>query len=1069
MSRKTILAILAIAVVALPALCIGGVELIESSSEATRFTIEFGQPSIIDYGGGYSLITLPNFGYRGEKLGPLLYGRIFPVAIPKGARVSASIESADWSEWLDIVPAPLCDEVLYRGEIANGDFLLYQKSFGGTAEFHGTRTIRGVEIADIDIIPVEFDPALGVRFLRRATIRVHHTGGGRTMQDSPLFHPTFERLFEATLVNPASAMPMNREYRIDEWDPDDGAELLVISHPTFVDRVQPWIDWKILMGMPTIVVTTDETGTTKALIKTYIQNAYDTWTLKPAFVLFVGDAELVATYTALSSGDPCLGDNHYGCVDGDDIFPDIFSGRISVKTGIQADLLTVKHLNYEFQPDTTDDWFARAVGIVNEDDPDWVPLGPMDSSYLAAVTYGMEQCLAAGFSSAPILRRSNGDRFDTARPYIEAGCGFIQYRGQAWPDYYYGFSGGLDTLDNNGKCPINISITCGTGQFFNTDNRMCERSTRAGNVSAPKGAVAFIGQAAISPHSLQRSSLSKHIMEGFFEAGLNEIASAHTYGKNELYAEFGGSDTARYEYITSTLLGSPEMRAWTAPIRNPVVDFPAFVFSGTANIDVSVSAGGSPVRNARVAIHKGSTFSYAMTNSAGSATVTIDADPSLPLLLVVSGPNLYPFQDTIDVLASGVGIYPTQVVFEDVVGDGDGYINPGETVRFIPRIFNLGTEGAGGLTGTARSSETLIWHDSTTAFPYLASGDTVSGDEMRFTVPANHPGVGNILFYLIISGHPEGPWTRNLYPQPAIERFNAVFDYATILDPPPLGNGDGQISRGELVDVCITLNNTSQAKLTDVVGKLIGSEKASVLQEHGTLPFWDGRAEGTLEPCFAISLSPYLEPAEVVTLQLVLSGEGSIYDYCDTIDIPLIAEGSLANHPTGPDDYGYYIIDDTDVVTRLEPTYEWNDIKTIGTMFSPITSCDDCVTTVALPFTMRFYGVDYDSATFAANGYMSPGRDGYQGPGTGTPQHFPTVGGPGGIVAPVWADLAPHRTSPYGGDIYYYHDVANDQFVVQWDQCAFYYAGGLVTYQLKICNPDVWATPTGDSEFYIYY
>ncbi|GEM_PF-2178291 len=1042
-----------------------GVEIIEDNRYSTRFKIEFDQPEVRDFGGGYTLISLDGFGHCGEEYGPALYGRAFSVAVPRGSETGLTVVAREWGEWRPITPVPYCREVFEEGLIVPGDYGLFSVSSGGSVSLIGKKVIRGVQIADIDVMPVEYDPALGVRFMKSLTLALVHRGGGETAVEPALYHPTFENLYRAILVNPNSALPKTRPFEAMEWDPEDGAELLVVCYPSYADELQPWLDWKQLMGFPTKLVTTTETGTTKASIKAYIQNAYDTWTLKPAFVLFVGDAELVATHS--DWGDATLGDNEYGCVDGGDIFPDIFPGRLSCDLPSQVETMVQKHLNYERYPSTTDNWWARALGIVNEDDPYDVPLGPMDSSYLAAVTYGMGQCVSAGFVSAPILRRANGDSYSTARPYVEAGLGFVQYRGQAWPDYYYSFAGGLDTLNNNGKCPINVSISCGTGDFYSADNRMSERSTRAGTAAAPKGAVAFMGQSAVSSNSKERSSLSKHVFEGFFEADLNPISSAHVYGKTEMYAEFSGSSAALFEFRTGVMLGSPEMLAWTAPLQTPTVTHPSVIPVGSSAVDVEVRAGGVAVKNARVAIHKGSGFYYAMTGTAGTAAIPVVADPSIPMVLVVTGPNIYPYQDTIDVLVAGVGIYTAPVSFVDVVGDGDGIINPGETIRFIPRICNLGTETASGLTGVFRCGESIIWIDSTTAFPTVTAGDTVSGDEVRFRVPETFGSIERMSFYMTISGHPEGPWVRAISPEPAVHRFSALFESATVNDPGPLGNGDGALTAGELAHVCLTFDNTSEARITGVISTLLGDTKASVVQSLASAPTWDGGAEVTFSPCFTLSLSPTLEPAEPINLRLVIRGTGSIYTVRDTVPVTLYAGGNLSNHPTGPDGYGYYIIDDTDLITRLEPTYAWTDISTIGYELSPISDCDDCVTTIGLPFTMKFYGVNYDSATFAANGYMAPGRSTYSGAGTGTPQHFPTVGGPVGIVAPIWSDLAPHRTD--GGEIYAYNDVTNNQFVVQWDQCKFYYAGGVVTYQLKICNPAFWATPTGDSEFYIYY
>jgi len=1041
------------------------IELISDTPELTAFRVEIGEPNMRFVAGNSWLLSNDGFGRRGEEFGPRLYGRTYQIAVPKGSEIEVSIESVEWSNWIRITPASECPPTVAFGQPGFESPQLYATPFGGTVEYTGTVAVRGVEIANIDLIPVEYNPDLGVRFMKSVTIAVAHNGPGPTDCGRRLYHPMFEKLYRAMLVNPEAALPRARHLEIAEWDPADGAELLVVVRTDFEDELQPWVDWKLLMGMPTHVVTTSVTGTDTASIHDYIQDAYDTWAIPPVYVLLVSDADYIPPYEGSGGLE---GDNHYCVMDGADYYPDIFPGRISANTSSHMETIVQKHLNFEMQPDTTDDWYARAVGIVNEDDPTWDPLGPQDSSYLAAVTYGMNQCLAAGFTSAPILRRKNGDNFNTARPYVEAGCTFIQYRGQAYPDYYYGFAGGLDTLDNDGKCPINISITCGTGGYMYTyaGPRMCERSTRAGSASNPKGAVAFIGQSLVSTNSEERSSLSKHIFEGMFEEDINAIGAAHTYGKNGMLSEFGGSYDSKYEYLSSVLIGSPEMLAWTAPIQNPYVTHPSAVSAGPNNIDVNVSAGGSPVEQARVAIHQGSVFSYGITDASGDVSISIDVDPANPLVIVATGPNIYPYQDTIDVVMTGVAVFCAPVGFDDFDGDGDGLINPGERVRFYPRIFNMGTEGAGGLTGVVRCNE-VDWFDSTTAFPYVGPDDTVTGDEVLFSVPSDHPGVEHITFTISISGHPSGPWERTVVPEPGIHRFAPMFENMAIIDDPPYGDGDGEIAPGEVVEICLDFSNNTQADADSVMGFLIGNEEVAVIQNYGIVESWPRTTSQIFNPCYSISISPEAEPGTEVTLGLAMHGLCSIYEYIDTLPVPITLIGNLTNRPTGPDAYGYYIIDDTDSFSGLEPTYVWNDISSIGTEISPSSDCDDCVTTVTIPFSMVFYGVSYDTITVAANGYIAPGVDGWSGPGSGSPQEIPNTSGPEGFIAPGWADLAPHRAE--GGEIYGYYDTSNHQVAIQWDDCEFYYGGGYISCQLRICDPSYWPTPTGDSEFYIYY
>jgi len=1041
------------------------VELITETSRSTQFDIEFQEPVFRHIGDNIYFIESKGFSPRGEENGPRLYGRSFNLAIPRGSSVEVNTKSINWSKWYDIIPVSNNSTTLITGKSGPMDATLYSQRCGGEIEFSSRFVIRGVEIAAVDVIPVQYDPDLGVRFIEKASIEVIHHGGGSKSCDARLYSPVFEKMYRAMLINPESAVPRNRPCTPLEWDPTDGAELLVIVRPDFEDELQPWIDWKLFMGLPTLVYTTTETGTDTASIKSFIQDAYDTWTMPPTYVLLAADADYIP---AISGSGGLTGDNNYCIVDGSDYFPDIFPGRMSADYSSHMETIVQKHLNYEKQPDMSEQWYTRAVGIVNEDDPDWDPLGPQDSSYLAAVTYGMGQCSGAGFISSPVFRRADGDGFSDVSPHVRNGLNIIQYRGQAWPDYYYGFSGGLDTLYADGICNINISITCGTGGFNSGDSRMCERSTRRGTTTHPAGACAFMGQALVSSNSEERSSLSKHIFEGLFEEELNQLGAAHTYGKNGMYSEFGGIYESTYEYKNSVLIGSPDMLVWTAPIEYPSVTAPPAVDEGVVDVPISVMASGVGVENARVTIHQGPDFTYGMTNASGNVTLNVDASPTDPLYLVVTGPNIYPYCDTIEVVIGGVGIYCSPVQYIDIVGDGDNLLNPGETISFTPKICNLGSEGTGGLTAMARCSDpSIVFIDSTTSFPYIAPDDTVEGDEIVFQIPSDHPEVDDITIYLNISGHPDGPWLRGVTPYPAIYRFRTSYETYTIDDPTPYGDGDGELDPGEVANVCVSISNNTLADGYNVMGTLMENSLINPIQPYSIIDTVYRSTSRQFDPCFTISVNPMATPGADASAGLIISGEGSIYSFIDTLTVPLVIQGEVSQLPVGPDSYGYYIIDDTDIDCGLAPTYIWNDISSVGTELDGVSDADDAVMTIGLPFDMTYYGIDYDSITVASNGYICPGRDNYSGGGTGYPDGFPDSGGPEGVVAPAWADLAPHRHD--GGEIYGYYDVANNQVVIQWDECDFYYGGGYITCQLRICDPTEYPTPTGDSEIYIYY
>ena len=103
---------------------------------------------------------------------------------------------------------------------------------------------------------------------------------------------------------------------------------------------------------------------------------------------------------------------------------------------------------------------------------------------------------------------------------------------------------------------------------------------------------------------------------------------------------------------------------------------------------------------------------------------------------------------------------------------------------------------------------------------------------------------------------------------------------------------------------------------------------------------------------------------------LILNVESST-GYQSSSIIPIQIGEAGVNDPLGPDSYGYYIYDNEDLNYILSPTYNWVEIDAReggpGSHLSSLSDTgnnQDDVETINLPFTFRFYGVEYDQIIF---------------------------------------------------------------------------------------------------------
>jgi hypothetical protein len=124
----------------------------------------------------------------------------------------------------------------------------------------------------------------------------------------------------------------------------------------------------------------------------------------------------------------------------------------------------------------------------------------------------------------------------------------------------------------------------------------------------------------------------------------------------------------------------------------------------------------------------------------------------------------------------------------------------------------------------------------------------------------------------------------------------------------------------------------------------------------------------------------------------------------------------------GPDAFGYTWIDSNQ---PGGPTYNWVEISSVG-QNTGITG-DDQSLSFALPFNFSFYGNTYASVNVCSNGNLQFGTS----PSTAwTNTALPSTSAPMNMIAPFWDDL---YLPSGGGNIYYYSDLANNRFIVQYD------------------------------------
>ncbi len=169
--------------------------------------------------------------------------------------------------------------------------------------------------------------------------------------------------------------------------------------------------------------------------------------------------------------------------------------------------------------------------------------------------------------------------------------------------------------------------------------------------------------------------------------------------------------------------------------------------------------------------------------------------------------------------------------------------------------------------------------------------------------------------------------------------------------------------------------------------------------------------------------------------------------------------------PTGPDAYGYTALESID---PDGPDFLWNEIAPAaggsGNIVTALINEDDRSTVVDLPFTFKFYGLEYDEITICTNGWLAFGDCTPDSDYSNTA--IPNSDGPAAMLAPFWEDMNLEN----GGEIATYYDVVEGYFIIefyrvpQWSPANTY-----ETFEVILYDPSQWVNPTGDGTVLFQY
>ncbi len=529
----------------------------------------------------------------------------------------------------EIVPVPFhpqVGQVSEKKQVRNDQVYSHNKFFPETLyKISRTGKLRDKNLVRIEFFPVQYNP-VSKEFRVVESIRLALVSKSKDdFIDSNLKITKQEDVFT----------------RVTSFDPP---VYLVIGPDEFQNTAGPLLDWKRQKGYKVQWANVENIGPDTLSIKFYIKQIFNTSNLQ--HVLLIGDVQYVPAYVgkfALNPHVPHMTDYLYTTMDGyDDLFPDIFIGRLPALNTAQLKTMVDKSLAYEKCIGADLNWRNHAAFVASK-----------DQSFHELAEKGHrtvinDYCRPIGMVCDSIWAFYN-DNTEQLSQAVQQGTGMVVYSGHGNKVYWNDLrtNGSYFSLvdiyyfQNIEKYPPVLSFGCDAGDFNETEC-LGESWLRFENT----GASLFLGATDLA-FWYEDYYYQKKLFEAAAEPDLNNFAEISQTALLHLYAR--GYSHAEYYFEIYNILGDPDLPVALGIPDSFLVSVPDTISSGSRSLALDISNQNGPVENIWAAVTQNNQLVASASSINGNAELffTGPVDESAPLLLTLTKRGFVPFQKEI--------------------------------------------------------------------------------------------------------------------------------------------------------------------------------------------------------------------------------------------------------------------------------------------------------------------------------------------------------------------------------------------------------------------------------------
>lgn len=523
----------------------------------------FSYSSMVMGGEDFTVVNLENAGRTNEVGNAKLPMIRQMIEIPQGSDPTLTVTSQSWERVTlqelglpsRIYPVQPFTEKIDTGTtdiVINTTYYTSDQYFPlESVRIDQIQEIRGRRFVLVELSPIQYNPVRGELLLMESCECIMDLSDGyaldNTIESIERFSsPTFEQLYENLFPNYGYYEGLTDSSKNTEG-------YLIIVYDDFSEEIAPLATWKSTIGYDVTVTLTSEIpgGVTTNNIKAYIQEAYETWTNPPTYILLVGDTPQIPSFT--SGGG--VTDTLFVTLDGDS-FPDIFISRFPAASETHVNTMVEKTLYYEQGNFSSSNWIKKAAFLASVDN---YQISEGTHNYVIDTHLDPN-----GYTCDKLYQVTYGATKQDVKDAINDGRSLVIYSGHgsttSWSDGPPFNQADVNSLTNENMYPFVCSHACVTGQF-SVSECFGETWLRAPN----KAAIAFWGSS-INTYWDTDDIIEKRMFDAWWYDDMERIGQMTNQGMYDSYVEYGSSILP---FVKSyNVLGDTSLKIWRDDVGN---------------------------------------------------------------------------------------------------------------------------------------------------------------------------------------------------------------------------------------------------------------------------------------------------------------------------------------------------------------------------------------------------------------------------------------------------------------------------------------------------------------------